>query len=432
MSKAFTIQDLQETATRYGGKCLSKEYANVQSPVKWMCAKGHTWDSSYNRVSRGFWCRQCLKNETLLKELADIARKRKGLLLSKDYVTPLTLYKFQCHEGHTFSLSGRSVQKDCWCIPCRILQEKKKELDKLKSIAERKGGKCLSAIYKNKHSKIKLQCGNGHIWSVKASHISRGAWCVQCKREELCKEQLASLKAMAKTKGGKCLSPVFKRLDRKLEWQCKEGHKFSTTGKRILMGGWCRICSYKEQAKKIRKYTIPQLRKIASDRGGKLLTKEFISTSTPMEWECTKRHQWIADVNSVVRRNSWCRKCYTETKKLSIEDYKKIAESRNGVLLSKTYIQNKLPLKWKCEKGHIWTAEAKMVKQGSWCPKCAVENKKLPIELFQNMAKRHEGELLSKNYEGLRTALKWKCKNGHIWLKTPKSVQAGHWCPVCD
>ena len=59
-------------------------------------------------------------------------------------------------------------------------------------------------------------------------------------------------------------------------------------------------------------------------------------------------------------------------KKLTIDIFQKIAKRKNGEILSKIYINNSTPMKFKCKKGHKWFARPdKINNQGTWCPECA-------------------------------------------------------------
>tara|TARA_B100001093_G_C26270558_1_gene776765 strand:- start:63 stop:281 length:219 start_codon:yes stop_codon:yes gene_type:complete len=56
----------------------------------------------------------------------------------------------------------------------------------------------------------------------------------------------------------------------------------------------------------------------------------------------------------------------------TIEDMQNIAKSRGGECLSKTYINTKTHLKWKCKEGHVWSAIPNNIKtKKSWCPYCS-------------------------------------------------------------
>ena len=42
MTFKYTIQEMQEIADERGGECISTNYKNTKTKLKWKCAKGHT------------------------------------------------------------------------------------------------------------------------------------------------------------------------------------------------------------------------------------------------------------------------------------------------------------------------------------------------------------------------------------------------------
>jgi len=127
------------------------------------------------------------------------------------------------------------------------------------------------------------------------------------------------------------------------------------------------------------------------------------------------------------------------TKKLSINEMQKIAQERGGKCLSTKYVNAITKLKWQCSEGHEWNAVPNNVKnRGSWCPECAntrVRNLNFKYNLndMQKMAMERGGECVSKNYQGVKENLRWKCSQGHEWPATPDNVfNKNSWCPKCS
>jgi len=58
--------------------------------------------------------------------------------------------------------------------------------------------------------------------------------------------------------------------------------------------------------------------------------------------------------------------------------------------------------------------------------------KKSTIEEMQEIALEKGGWCLSPEYIKCSIKLKWKCKEGHIFMMTPTHVKEGHWCPKCS
>lgn len=59
----LTLAEMQAIAESRGGRCLSDEYANIMSPLRWACAYDHEWVATPNNVKHhGSWCPHCVFN----------------------------------------------------------------------------------------------------------------------------------------------------------------------------------------------------------------------------------------------------------------------------------------------------------------------------------------------------------------------------------
>ena len=114
----YNLQNIQEIAANRGGKCLSKEYINLNTKYEWKCKKHHTWKATGYHIKEGHWCPKCAAEERGLKRRLSI--------------------------------------------------------EDMKKIAMNWGGKCLSIKYKNNRMKLLWQCNEGHIWKARVSHIRNG------------------------------------------------------------------------------------------------------------------------------------------------------------------------------------------------------------------------------------------------------------------
>jgi hypothetical protein len=118
------------------------------------------------------------------------------------------------------------------------------------------------------------------------------------------------------------------------------------------------------------------------------------------------------------------------SRRLTIGEMRDIAKNRRGKCLSLKYVNNREKLRWQCSKGHIWEAIPDSIKHGHWCPYCA-GLAKLTIEEMQELARQKKGKCLSKVYVNNKTKLKWQCSEKHIWDATPHKIKQGRWCPTC-
>ena len=124
MKRAHTIEHMRLLAEAKGGVCLSEDYANVKSRLRWRCARGHEWETQASIIIGGHWCPKC--------------------------------EKFRL--GRKYALSLEEVQKT----------------------AKERGGECLSDSYLNSREKLRWRCSNGHIWQANANSIRRSSWCPVC------------------------------------------------------------------------------------------------------------------------------------------------------------------------------------------------------------------------------------------------------------
>jgi hypothetical protein len=65
--RRLTIDEMNRLAKEKGGRCLSQEYVNANTHLKWECNKGHQWTAIPNSIKRGSWCPVCSKNNRLSK-----------------------------------------------------------------------------------------------------------------------------------------------------------------------------------------------------------------------------------------------------------------------------------------------------------------------------------------------------------------------------
>lgn len=108
--------------------------------------------------------------------------------------------------------------------------------------------------------------------------------------------------ALAKQRGGQCLSTKYINSRTKLTWKCDKGHKWETTQNIIKNGSWCPICSGNVCL------TIKEMHALARERGGKCFSTKYVNKHTKLEWGCAEGHRWQARSGDV-KRGSWCPAC---------------------------------------------------------------------------------------------------------------------------
>jgi hypothetical protein len=132
---------MEEIACSRGGRCLSTEYVNVETHLRWQCAAGHRWTATPASIRSGKWCPFCVHNQKLeLKAMRRLARRRGGKCLSPVYINNRQPLLWECKRGHRWkaaptNVKGGKRKRGTWCLECYNL---------------RRRGKCRSEHYINK------------------------------------------------------------------------------------------------------------------------------------------------------------------------------------------------------------------------------------------------------------------------------------------
>ncbi len=456
------LGECRELARKRSGLCLSNKFLGTQIKLKWKCECGNQWEAIPSSVFRGTWCPNCAGSY--------------GERICREYFEQLLGNKFPSSFPNWLRTpEGTQLQLDGYCKKLNIAFEHQgrqhykeishflkngKTLKHRKRLDQIKRNKCIEQgvklieipeIYGSlqvsklrnflKQQFVKLAIKIPKDFDIRIIDLDRiyvsGA-----------KEILEEMQARARENGGHCNSANYRGSNFALEFECAEGHKFKATTAKIRDGRWCRLCGIKRRTE-ARMNTIEQMRRMAIERGGRCLSKEYQGSSKHLKWKCSKKHEWEA-VPSSIRNGTWCPTCARETqwdgRKTTIEEIQKVARSRGGLCLSKNYINSKTPLLWQCAEEHNWKAPFPSIKdgksrKGSWCSICskkaAGKRRRLSIEEVHAVAAKYGGKCLSKKYINSWEPLTWKCKEGHIWkapivyVKDGKNKK-GTWCKKCS
>ena len=379
-----SLREMQALAAAHGGKCLSNSYTNAHTKLQWECKNQHQWWATAHSVrgGNGSWCRICHQEELRLglPAMQKLAAKRRGFCLSFKYVNANTPLRWLCELGHNWTAPPLAVKNDeKWCRQCAT-EEQRLSLTEMQDLATKRGGLCLSIEYINTHTNLDWQCRLGHKWPATPASIKYyDTWCPACARKEASEKQ--------------------------------RGKKRGPTPK----------------------VTILDMQDLAALRGGKCLSEYYINKKAHLLWQCRFGHQWQATPDSVKHAKSWCPECFHEAQRLGLPEMQALALERGGFCLSFRYGNTHTPLRWLCELGHDWTAEPKNIKyDATWCPECAVAERRLGLAAMQALAIERGGLCLSGTYIDAFTSLLWQCSEGHQWPAIPNNVKnSGTWCPEC-
>jgi hypothetical protein len=313
--KRLTLREMRALAERRGGECLSERYINNRTKLRWRCATGHHWEAAPGLVKGGRWCPQCAHVARLsLDAMVAAGASRGGRCLSTEYRNVETPLLWRCKEGHQWTATPASVRGGKWCAFCA--HNRRLELHAMQHIAQERGGRCLSTRYVNSVQPLLWECVRGHRWrasaaNVKGSTRKQGTWCSECynsRRRFHERDSIENMQALAWSRGGLCLSEEYTNSKSKLLWQCGKGHRWHAVPVAVRRGSWCPVCAGNL------KLTLEEFHSLASSRGGECLSDHYVNKETALRWQCALGHRWRARPG-IVKRGAWCPRCANERRR---------------------------------------------------------------------------------------------------------------------
>lgn len=128
-TKEEKLQELQLIAIKNGGKLLSTEYVTLNKKLDFEFTDGRKFQTTPDYLLKNGWPknpdgyfknvegkskRKALTAEDRLKELANIAKKHKGKLLSTEWIGQRKEYTFQFKCGEKFKMLGENMLRQGW------------------------------------------------------------------------------------------------------------------------------------------------------------------------------------------------------------------------------------------------------------------------------------------------------------------------------
>ncbi len=310
------LEQMRQIARAAGGRCLAERYVDRDTRYSFVCREGHVFEKTRKKLLEGTWCIPCARAEHArrlsaadgMDRIRAAASARGGECLSADYTKLADRYRFRCAQGHEWEAVGAEIVRDVWCRACSYEEKvhayrRKDGLERLHECAQSRGGVCLSSQYEGSKAYYRFRCREGHEWETKGALIFRGGWCLKCQHAAK-RSSIEAMHAWAAKHGGRCLSDTYVNNQTKLEWECRNGHRWHAMPSKVTEGHWCARC-----ASDALKLGIERMREIAAERGGRCISETYVNSATRLEWECARGHRWFAKPNTITQGH-WCARCY--------------------------------------------------------------------------------------------------------------------------
>ncbi|CAB3796486.1 hypothetical protein LMG28688_04317 [Paraburkholderia caffeinitolerans] len=430
---------------KHGLVFLDETWLGIKVKHRFACVHGHdTHISARNLIrQREIGCRECARIVANGRMHTQAAASG-STVLDRSWRGTAARYRLRCAAGHTWSCLGQSLLRGARCNVCAAMTGAQRGvplsdgLERLRAIAARHGGACLSTDYAGSSAFYRFRCAQGHEWQTRGSVVLyHNSWCKSCarKRARLLPDGLARLQAAAAVHGGRCLSESFRGTAARHTFECAAGHVWEGyAGSVLYSGGWCRRCGRDGQRSAD---GLARLQETARQHGGQCLAGRYDGRVARYRFRCVEGHIWET-TGQIVLRGAWCPACAASTAGQSLLHahglamLRERATARGGVCLEETYLGTARGHRFRCSEGHEWTAKGSAILAGRWCWMCAVEAQRCTIDDARRVAHERGGECLSSHYANARSHLTWQCHRGHVWQANFDNVRnKGRWCPDC-
>lgn len=188
MPKKITFDDIKIYVEDMGYELLSTEYTGVYGKLDVKCDKGHAFQTSRNKLKRGYRCGVCKGNARGDIRIVQEFVEKQGngcTLLSETYTNATTPIKFRCKCGNEFSVPfaifNHANKRQCNECGERIrTTSTNHSYEYVNDYIKSEGFKLLSDEYVNNATPLTIECERGHPFQKRFNDFRTGSRCPTC------------------------------------------------------------------------------------------------------------------------------------------------------------------------------------------------------------------------------------------------------------
>ncbi len=294
------------------------------------------------------------------------------------------------------------------------------------------------------NKKLAWKCKLGHKYEATGdSRTLKKTGCPVCSNQKVLagfNDLATTHPELAKEANGWDPTKVIAGTIKRLEWKCKRGHVWISTGNsRVTKNNTCTFCANKKVLAGFNDLA-SNYPEVAKEAYGWDPTTVIAGTHKKLKWKCSIGHIWSSRGDKRTARNQKCPVCSNQKVLAGFNDlattHPELAKEANGWDPTKVIAGAHKKLKWKCQVGHKYQSPSVNRAFGkSGCPVCS--NQKV-LAGFNDLATTHpelakeaNGWDPKKITAGSDTKRNWKCAKGHKWNAQINSRHRNG-CPTCS
>lgn len=337
-----------------------------------------------------------MRRKVTQEEFVDqVSKVNPDITIIGEYKGSREKVKCRCSCGHEWEPIAYSLTSGRGCPKCGLIKIATKRRKSHEAFVEQVGNVNPNVIvigkYTNMHTKVECECQFGHRWFPLAMDVARGEGCPQCglisrvskrtKTHEQFVEEVRNINPDITVVG------TYKNSHTKIEFRCKEGHKWVTTPSNVLMGKTCLTCANIQSSLRQRKSQEQFVEEVRNLHPDITVIGEYVNSNTKIEFMCSKGHVWKTAPHNILDGCS-CPTCKGE--KISAQKTKSHKQFVNELLqvspditVLGEYKGTFTKIKTKCNKcGHEWESMPCNLLAGCGCPKCATSKGEKMVEEY--------------------------------------------------
>lgn len=360
---------------------------------------------------------------------------------SLEYSKSAKIMDWQCRKGHLWSQSIRirtNRGQANYASKCPVCNSIATKFPKIAQEAYGWNPKYVSA---KSGRKLEWKCKHGHIFLAKVYNRSNGTGCSICSGRKVLKgfnDLKTTHPQLAQEAYRWDVTKYSAGTNKKVNWKCSKGHKWSAAIASRAQGNNCPVCGSAKVLKGFNDLATTHPR-VAKEAFGWDPSKFRAGSKKYVKWKCAKGHKYSSTISNRSRGGK-CPVCSNKKVLKGFNDigttHPKLAKEADGWDPTKTLASTSKSLNWKCSKGHKWSAIGFSRVKGSNCPTCV--NRKILSghndlkTTHPDLAKFAVGWDPSKLGAGSRKRVEWSCKNKHTW-KAPVYIRVRNRnCAFCS
>jgi hypothetical protein len=431
----------------------------------WLCERGHSYQASISQRKSGGGCQYC-SNKLVLPGFNDITTTEPQRALEAFQWDPSTLTRgsnqkvnWKCPNDHVWTASPKSRFIDgATCPKCRMNQRisgsrKLKVTNGVNDFASLHPEIARSAFgWDPKEVSVsdkairEWKCVNGHVTQSRInSKIKSNAGCVFCSGKYAItgeNDLQTTHPELAKEADGWDPSKVSKGSSKRMNWKCKNGHKWKAyVHSRAIRGAECPFCSGRNaivgETDLLTRYP-----EIAKEADGWDPSKMHVGSVSKVSWKCQKGHVWKTSPAHRTRNSTGCPVCGNDIALKGFNDltttHPEISKEAYGWDPSTVVSGSHKRVSWKCSLGHIYeTPVHQRALTNGGCSYCSGQKTLLGYNDIATLAPEIASQAVGWDPRQFVTSshksVRWKCNLGHEWnARIFSRVKNGLGCPICS